>query len=439
MALQEPIEQRADVVIIGGGIAGCASAYYLAKRGVKVVLVEKNSRVAFEQSGRAWGFVRQQGRDPREIPLMMAGIKLWERLEAELGADVEWVQGGNLRLAPDERVLARQEETVREERAMGLDVRLLTRQEVQALVPGMEGDFVGGMYCPNDGHAEPVKATMAFARAAEELGAVIYTRCAAEGIERAGGRAIAVVTERGEVKAPVVVCAAGAWSSKVARLAGLNLPQRKVRSTVAATEPVPPITPMGVWGAGLAFRQKKDGSVYIAGGGGADYDIGSEIIESFRNLWLFFPNYRKNWRLFRLHLSAELLRDIARRMPWSKARKHPFAHTVDVEPEPNRERVERSRAAFLRAFPFLEHVRIERSWAGYIDSTPDAVPVLGEAPGLQGFVFATGFSGHGFAMGPIVGKLVAELIVGGQPSLDLSGLRLSRFFDGTMAAPRELM
>ncbi|MBI4641720.1 MAG: FAD-binding oxidoreductase [Candidatus Tectomicrobia bacterium] len=434
METQEPLEKQADVVIIGGGIAGCASAYYLARRGAKVVLVEKG-QIGSEQSGRNWGFVRQQGRHPLEIPLMMEGNRLWMDLERELNADIEWVQGGNLRLAPNEREMARLEKIVKEERDLGLDIRLLSKSEVQALIPQMEGPWgVGGMYTPSDGHAEPIKATTALARAAQECGARIYTYCAAEGIEVAGGRVISVVTERGEIKTPVVLCAAGAWASKVGRMVGLELPQRKVRATVAATSPVAPITRAGVWGGKVSFRQKKDGRFYIAGGGTADYDI---TLESFRHLPMFLPNYLKNWRNLRLHIGAELLKDIACTLPWASAGQHPFAHTVDVEPKPNLQKVKRSREALIELFPSLQGIGIERTWAGYIDTTPDAVPVLGEVPSLQGFIFATGFSGHGFAMGPIVGKLMAELILDGKPSVDVHGLRYSRFVEGALAEARE--
>jgi len=194
------------------------------------------------------------------------------------------------------------------------------------------------------------------------------------------------------------------------------------------------MTRAGVWGGKVAFRQKKDGSFYIAGGGTADYDI---TLESFRHLPMFLPSYLKNWRSLRLHIGSELLKDIVRTMPWASDRKHPFTHTVDVEPEPNLQKVERSREALIELFPSLRGIGIERTWAGYIDATPDAVPVLGEVPTLSGFIFATGFSGHGFAMGPIVGKLMAELILDGKPSVDIYGLRYSRFAEGSLAEARE--
>ena len=426
---------EAEVIVIGGGIAGCATAYYLAKRGTRVILLEKGE-IAGEQSSRAWGFVRQQGRDPAELPLMLASNRIWQGLSEELGAGIEWVQGGNLGLAANDERLQQYRDWLPLANDVGLDTRLLSRHEVQQLIPSLEGPFVGGMYTPSDGHAEPRKATVAFARAAEERGAMIQTGCAVEEIERTAGKISGVRTEKGLIRAPIVVCAAGAWSARVARMVGLSLPQRVVRSTAAQTEPAPPITPSGVWAPGIAFRQRTDGTLYIAGGGRSDYYL---TLESFQHLRLFLPNYLKNWRMFRLHVGADLLKDIARRAPWSPATRHPFAHTVGVEPPPNPASVEQSRQNLEALIPSLKGIQIQRAWAGLIDATPDALPVLGPVERPRGFIFATGFSGHGFAMGPIAGRLIAEGILDGRPSLDLHPLRYSRFQEGDIGKPRNVL
>jgi glycine/D-amino acid oxidase-like deaminating enzyme len=127
-----------------------------------------------------------------------------------------------------------------------------------------------------------------------------------------------------------------------------------------------------------------------------------------------------------------------RAMPWSRAKRHPFAHAVDMEPEPNQRTVERNRRAFISYFPAHKDLRIERTWAGLIDTMPDVIPVVGRVPELEGFIFATGFSGHGFAMGPIIGRLLSELIVDGKPSLDIEPLRFSRFREGKVGAPTKV-
>jgi glycine/D-amino acid oxidase-like deaminating enzyme len=428
-------ETEAEVIVIGGGIVGCAAAYELAKRGTWVILVEKGA-IASEQSSRAWGFVRQQGRDPAELPLMLAANRIWQGLGEELRADIEWVQGGNLGLAANDERMEQHRDWLPLAKEFGLDTRLLSRQRVQQLIPSLEGPFVGGMFTPSDGHAEPRKATLAFAHAAQEHGAIIKCGCAAEGVERTAGRISGVRTEKGLLRAPILVCAAGAWSARVARMVGLALPQRVVCSTAAQTGPVPPITPSGVWAPGIAFRQRTDGTLYIAGGGRSDYYL---TLESFQHLRLFLPNYLKNWRMFRLHVGADLLRDSARRAPWSPARQHPFAHTVGVEPSPNPASVDESRQNLEALAPSLKGIRITRVWAGLIDATPDAIPVLGPVAHPRGFIFATGFSGHGFAMGPIAGRLIAEGILDGRPSLDLHALRYARFQEGDVGKPRNVL
>lgn len=428
-------ESQAEVVVIGGGIVGCATAYYLAKRGVGVTLVEKGEP-ADEQSSRAWGFVRQQARDPAEMPLMIECNKLWQRLEDELDADIEWVQGGNLALAGDEARLEQLRDWLPVAREFGLETRLLSRSEIQALAPKMTGPYIGGLYTPSDGHAEPRKATLALAAAAERHGAQILTYHTAEGIETSNGKVSAVVTDRGVIRTPVVVNAAGARAMKVARMVGLALPQLVVRGTVAETTPLAPVTAMGVWGPGVSFRQKRDGAFYIAGGAQADYDL---TLDSLRYARQFMPNYLKNRRLFQLRVGAALKDDVASRIPGTKAHRHPFAATVGAEPEPNRTTARRSLAGLRTLIPEARDVKVRRLWAGLIDSTPDAIPVLGPVDGLEGFIFATGFSGHGFAMGPIVGKLMAELIVDGQPSIPFTGMEFSRFAEGRIGKPKSVV
>lgn len=430
-------EPRADVAVVGGGIVGLACAYALARRGLRVALFEKG-RLGGEQSSRNWGFVRQQGRDPVETPLMAASNRLWRGLEAELSADVEWEQGGNLALAATEADLARYENAAAVCRQFGIKTDLLTREAVARLVPGLEGPYLAGLYTDSDGQADPVKATLAFARAAERHGARLHACCAVEGLTTRNGRIAGVVTEQGEVEAAHVVCAAGAHATRLARMVGLPLPQRMVRSTVALTAPLPAITKTAVWGLGVAFRQARGGGMVLgrASAGSAIHDL---TLDSFRHLRLFLPMYLENREFLRMRVGRPLWDDLRRSLPGPSARRHPFAHTVDAEPTPSPETAETCRQAFVRHFPALGDVRLERSWAGIIDATPDLVPVVGEARALPGFVVATGFSGHGFAMAPIVGRLVAELIVDGRPSLDLRGLRLERFQEGDFGKARKVL
>jgi glycine/D-amino acid oxidase-like deaminating enzyme len=429
------MERDADAVVVGAGIVGCATAYFLARRGARVVVVERGP-VPGEQSRKNWGFVRQQGRDPLELPLMMEANRLWRGLERELGADIEWVQGGNLALAADEKRLARFEEWLSVAREFGLDTRLLRARDLEAVVPGLAGAWVGGMHTPGDGHADPEKTTDAFARAAVSHGASLHLECAVQGVTTRAGAVGSVVTEHGEIRTPTVVCAAGAWSARLARRLGLHLPQRWVRGTVARTTPVPPVTTCAVWGPGVAFRQRRDGSFTIAAGGTLDHDV---TLDSLRQLRFFLPNYWKNKALFRFHVGRPLLASLAATLPGSAARRRPLVWDRGLEPPPNPAKVRRSLVELQRVLPSLPPLGIARSWAGYIDAAPDLVPMLGEVPTLRGFLLATGFSGHGFAMGPIAGRLVAELIVDGKPSLDLSAFRFSRFAEGAVGKPRNVL
>jgi glycine/D-amino acid oxidase-like deaminating enzyme len=429
------MERDADVVIVGGGIVGCATAYFLARRGARVSVVERGA-VPGEQSRKNWGFVRQQGRDPLELPLVVEANRLWQGLERELNADLEWVRGGNLALAADEARMARFEAWLPVAREFGLETRLLRAPELDRVVPGLAGGWVGGMHTPGDGHADPEKSTDAFARAAVAHGATLHLECAVQAVTTGAGSVAGVVTERGEIRAPVVVCAAGAWSSRLARTLGLDLPQRWVRGTVARTTPAPAVTACAVWGPGVAFRQRRDGSFNIAAGGALDHDV---TLDSLRQVRFFLPNYWKNRSLFRFHVGRPLLASLAAALPGSAARRRPLVWDRGREPRPNPVKVRRSLTELQRVLPALPPLGITRQWAGYIDAAPDLVPVLGEVPGLRGLVLATGFSGHGFAMGPIAGRLMSELIVDGKTSLDITGFRFSRFAAGAIGRPRNVL
>ena len=429
------MERDADVVVVGAGIVGCATAYFLARRGARVVVVERGP-VPGEQSRKNWGFVRQQGRDPLELPLVVEANRLWQGLERELNADIEWTQGGNLALAADEARLARFEAWLPVAREFGLPTHLLRARDLDAVVPGLAGGWVGGMHTPGDGHADPEKTTDAFARAAVAQGATLHLDCAVQAVTTRAGAVAGVVTEQGEIRAPAVVCAAGAWSSRLARTLGFDLPQRWVRGTVARTTPAPAVTACAVWGPGVAFRQRRDGSFNIAAGGALDHDV---TLDSVRQLRFFLPNFWKNRTMFRFHVGRPLLASLAAALPGSAARRRPLVWDRGREPQPNPVKVRRSLAELQRVLPALPPLGIARSWAGYIDAAPDLVPVLGEVPGLRGFVLATGFSGHGFAMGPIAGRLVAELIVDGKTSLDITGFRFSRFAEGAIGRPRNVL
>ena len=416
-------DSKADVVIIGAGIVGCCTAYYLAKKGVNVAVVEKGE-VAGEQSSRAWGWVRQQGRNPREIPLVMFSKGLWTGLADEIGADLEWIEDGSLKLAYTEDDLAHFEDWAREARDLGLDTTVLTRDEVKREIPALEGSFLGGIHTPSDGQTEPRRATEAIAWAARENGVALQTGRAVEGIEVEGGAVKAVVTDKGRIETEKVVCAAGAWAAKVGRMVDVHLPQRVVKGTVVCTEPAGIVSHCTVMTPDVTFRQKRDGTFYISNGTRSDYYVD---LDSFRNLGLFMRNFLRVRRTMNVHVGRDLIEDVARALPGSRARTHPFAHTVGVEPEPNDRFVDQAIRHLRRLLPSVGELGIRRTWAGRIDASPDATPVLGEAPGVKGFYFATGMSGHGIAMAPGAGLAMSQLVTGETPSVDLHPFRFTRF------------
>ena len=424
-----------DAVVVGGGIVGCASAFYLAERGLDVVLVERGE-IAHEQSSRNWGFIRQQGRHPVELPLMIESIRMWSGLEQRLEADLEWTQGGNLALASDEAKLGRFEEWARMAGDHGLVTEIVPPSKLTEHLPLMSGEFAGGMYTASDGHANPHLVSAAYAAAAARAGVKVLTHEAVEAVLVTDGSVSGVRTEGRALSASVVVCAAGALSSKLLRTIGVPLPQRVVRATVATTAPLPRVTRSGVWADDVAFRQARDGRIVFAAGAAADYDLSLDV---FRHLRQFLPSYRKNRALFRFKVGRPLLHDLGALAPWSDAARHPFSVRTAIEAEPNGSRVQRGRAALTRMFPSLGPIAVERSWAGNVDATPDGIPVIDRLAEPGGLVVATGFSGHGFALGPITGRLVAELVCDRSTSLDLHAMRIARFAEGDLVPARAVL
>ncbi len=420
--------QSTEVAIIGGGIAGCASAYYLAKKGLSVTLLEKGE-IAGEQSGRNWGFVRQQLRDPLEIPLMIECKRLWRGLEAELEADIEWRQGGILHLAETDLGMAKYEAWLEHARTYQLDSRKVSGAEAAELLPGMARDWVGGLYTPSDGQADPVKTTSAFAKAAERLGAEIRTGCIVQGIESAGGAVTGLRTEAGEIKAGTVLIAAGAWSARLLRSLGIDLPLLRVRSTMLRTSHAPEKTALGVWCPGFGFRQRRDGSFNVGAGASVDHDIG---VDTLRHARAFWPAFRAQSHTLDLHLGRHFFEDLWGHLDRAGALGRQMRRDRVLTPAPDAKKMQRCLAGFRTLFPEFGDIDLATSWAGVIDVTPDEVPVFGAAPGYRGLVIATGFSGHGFGMGPIAGKLMADLIADGRPSLDLAGFRFGRFGQGPL-------
>ncbi len=430
-APQRDLPKRVEVVVIGGGIAGVSTAYFLAKAGVPVALFEKG-RIAGEQSSRNWGWVRKQGRDPRELPAIIESLKIWQGLEHELQADLGWHVGGVTYVAETDEDLAGFESWLAEAKPYQLDSRMLSPDETDALL-GQEGRrWKGALYTASDGRAEPAKAVPALAAAAERLGVGVFTECAVRTIETAAGRVSGVVTERGAVACRSVVCAAGAWSSLFSRNLGIALPQLRIKSSVCRTEPAPLVTQSAVALSDFAFRRRQDGGYSLAPEGGNVFDLVPDLLRHFR---LFWPAYRVTKNKLRLRLTGEFLKQLGTPQRWSADSVTPFERVRVLDPEPEAASLQKALQAARSQIPQFKDLTIAESWAGMIEVTPDAIPVLCAVERPQGYFIATGFSGHGFGMGPAAGLLMSELVLRGEARVDMSPFRLSRFFDGTQMTP----
>ena len=434
VTFSDPLPDAVDVVVIGAGIVGAATAWFLVRRGAKVALFEKG-RVAGEQSSRNWGWVRQQARDAAELPIMMESNRIWRGLAEETGEkDLAFTASGCVYLAEDERQLAKYEEWHDLARRHQLDTRMLSKEEAREAVPGIEGKWAGGMVTPSDGRAEPFVAVPALARAARRLGVSIVENCAVRTIETAGGQIRGVCTERGPVRTERVVLAGGAWSTCFAGNAGLDLLQLIVRSTVGRTRAAPGRNLPNVSAPGFTVRRREDGGYTVSTGDLVEHYL---CRRSFRYFRKFLPLLKLSARDVRIRLKPPAGHPGAwgSKSRWSGGEVTPFERMRVLNPPPS-ELVRRRLAERLpRRAPWLGEAGIAEIWAGMIDVTPDAVPYICEAPAPDGLFIGTGMSGHGFGIGPGVGRVLADVVLGRPPGHDLARFRFGRFTDGSAIVP----
>lgn len=426
------LPDRADVVVIGGGVIGVMTAWFLREKGLSVVVCEKG-RIAGEQSGRNWGWVRQQGRDPSELPIMVESLSIWKRLAAELGDGLGFRQTGVLYLAKTDREIDGFEAWTEHARAHRLDTRLLTASETSALLKGAVAPWKGGLLTASDARAEPWVAVPALAVAAEAKGVVVREACAVRGLDLAAGKVVGVVTEAGRIACDHVVVAAGAWSRLFLGRHGVDIPQLSVLASVAATEPMPEIFAGNAADDDFAFRRRADGGYSIAPGGEHDFFVGRNAFASLKS---YLTVLKKDFRSTRFRLAAPKGFPDAwgTQRRWSLDGISPFERQRILNPAPNRQTIDKVQDSFAKAFPSLGRPKLKSAWAGMIDSLPDVVPIVDHAP-IPGLTIATGMSGHGFGIGPGMGRVVADLVAGQSTGHDLTRFRLSRFSDGSPIRP----
>jgi glycine/D-amino acid oxidase-like deaminating enzyme len=423
VASDTAIPSRAGVVVIGGGIIGASTALFLAEKGHSVVLCEKG-RIGGEQSSRNWGWVRTMGRDAREIPLALESLRLWRGMNERTGRDTGYRQPGTLYLCETEKDVATQEKWLEEASQYQMDARLLRGDAMNDLLPGASGRFVAAMHTPTDGRAEPSHAAPAIAEAARAHGATILTDCAVRGIDLQAGRVAAAVTERGRIACDAVLLAGGAWSRLFCGNTGIDLPQLQVLASVFRTAPLAGGPEISAAGNVFAWRKRLDGGYTIARRNANVADI---TPDSFRLLRDYLPTLRENYGEVRLRLSRRFLDEWRVPRHWSLDAPTPFEAVRVLDPTPRQSVLAEARRELARAFPVFAGMQVAESWGGMIDVTPDAVPVIGEVPRIPGFFIATGFSGHGFGIGPGAGRLAADLVAGDVPVVDPAPFTLERF------------
>jgi sarcosine oxidase, subunit beta len=376
-----------DVVVVGCGVIGGSIAYHAARQGMRVLVIERGE--VAQSPAASWasaGGVRRQGRHPAEAPLASEAIVRWPTLEAELEADLHYRQGGNLLTAETKAEAGALVAFVREQRALGFhDVHLVDREEIRELAPALSERVVAGSYSPTDGQADPPRTTRAFAQAAVRQGATCWRATECHALLAVKARVVGVRTTGGDVAAGAVVLSAGAWSDELAATAGLRLPIRTRALQMLLTTPAPKDILRPVLGSvarPLSLKQLQDGAFLIGGGWPGESSV--------------------DRRTFRL------LED-SQRGSWATA---------------------------SEVVPAVAVQRIAQAWCGLEAESYDELPFIGRVPGLDGLVLALGFSGHGFALAPAVGRAVADLLSGKPvPALDgLSPTRIAAFDPDGVAA-----
>lgn len=370
----------ADVIIVGGGVVGCAAAYYLAKKGVKdVIVLEASESIGHGGSSRNGGGVRQSGRDVRELPYAIYAVQnMWPTLSEELGMDVEYYQKGNLRLGKTEAHLKKLNALAANANKAGVTVHMVDGKEVKELCPYLSDEIIGASWCPTDGHANPLLTTLAYYRRALDMGVRFFTKAEVKELKKVKGKLRKVVLASGEVfEAETVIVAAGYESRYIARTVGVDVPMTRYFEEALVTEMQPHMFDimLGTADADFYGHQAKHGSFVFGSESGLE-----EAID-------MAPS---NLQTSALTLSAGC-------------------------------------RAIMGYIPLLKDAKIVRTWGGWLDMCYDGVPVIDKIEEVPGLILACGFTGHGFGTAPSVGLMLAQMALGEETIVDISALRYNRF------------
>jgi glycine/D-amino acid oxidase-like deaminating enzyme len=424
----DSLPEEVDAVIIGAGVIGICTAWILRQRGLSVLVCDKGV-VAGEQSSRNWGWVRSTGRDSDEVPISMLATELWDKFQQDLGDGIGFRRESIMALAGTRKELSALESWLEVARQHGLETRALDAGEARRISNAPDNRWLGGIATDSDGRAEPFTAVPTIAAALRENGGLIREHCAVRCVETTRGQVSAVVTEHGTVKTANVVCAAGGWSSLFLSNLGIDFPQLVVRGTVARTEPVEEFFPGAASYGHSCIRRRNDGG-YTVASGFCEHFIGAN---SFRFLFRFIPSMGSASDMT-VKLGADPTQQGIFKQRWGSDLS-PFESCRVNDPAPSRVALARLRAKLRKDIPQLAEAEFIESWAGMIDATPDVVPVMDEIAACPGLFLATGFSGHGFGIGPGAGQVMADLVTGKNTGFDLSRFRFSRFSDGSKMHP----
>ena len=423
----EKLPPSVDVVVIGAGIAGSAAAYALARKGVSVALIDKGV-VGGEQTSRNWGWCRQQHRDLRELPLAQKSLAIWKGLASELGQDPGFRPTGLLYVTTKPDDLAQWEAWTLKAREYQMHSHVLSAAEAKAMTPGSAVDWLGGVHSPSDGKAEPSLAGPMIAEGARRRGATIHQNCAARGLDIEAGKVVGVVTEKGRIKANAVLIAGGAWTSMFCRHHGLRLPQAGVKSTSFFTREAPQVVDGGLSMPDVTIRRRLDGGYTVGLSGRGLLELSPQGLLYARQFW---PTFRKRRSLLSISVGRSFFDGPESLQRWTLDGISPFERVRTLDPPADEALVQMGLKRLATNYPALANLQVAASWGGLIDSTPDGIPVISPVDPMPGLFMSTGFTGHGFGIGPAAGQLAADLIAGDPPIVDPHPFRYSRMIDGT--------